>query len=123
MTYEARPLVLALCSLIALPAGGLGQDVTPESGPACGRDLDDYFVREVWGNVWANQCLQCHTIGGDAEESGLILHDPTKNLMKVHVLETAAAHHLTTKLDGLELPIEESSSGWVWTYQQPLIIP
>src|SRR6476660_3522583 len=54
---------------------------------------------------------------------GLILHDPTKNLMKVHVLETAAAHHLTTKLDGLELPIEESSSGWVWTHQQPLIIP
>jgi formate hydrogenlyase transcriptional activator len=26
-------------------------------------------------------------------------------------------------LDGLELPIEESSSGWVWTHQQPLIIP
>ena len=26
---------------------------------------------------------------------GLILHDPTKNLMKVHVLETAATHHLT----------------------------
>jgi len=54
---------------------------------------------------------------------GLILHDLTKNLMKVHVLETAAAHHLTTRLDGLELPIEESSSGWVWTHQQPLIIP
>ena len=54
---------------------------------------------------------------------GLILHDPIKNLMKVHVLETAAAHHITTKLDGLELPIEESSSGWVWTHQQPLIIP
>ena len=54
---------------------------------------------------------------------GLILHDPSKNLMKVHVLETAAAHRLTTRLDGLELPIEESSSGWVWTHQQPLIIP
>ena len=54
---------------------------------------------------------------------GLILHDPTKNLMKVHVLETASTHHLTTKLDGLELPIEESSSGWVWTHQQPLNIP
>ena len=54
---------------------------------------------------------------------GLILHDPTKNVMKVHVLETAATHHLNTRLDGLELPIEESSSGWVWTHQQPLIIP
>ena len=54
---------------------------------------------------------------------GLILHDPTKNLMKVHVLETASTHHLITRLDGLELPIEESSSGWVWTHQQPLNIP
>jgi formate hydrogenlyase transcriptional activator len=54
---------------------------------------------------------------------GLILFDPTKNLMKIHVLETAATHRLTTRLDGLELPIEESSSGWVWTHQQPLIIP
>ena len=54
---------------------------------------------------------------------GLILHDPTKNVMKVHVLETAATHHLNTRLDGLELPIEESSSGWVWTHQQPLIVP
>ena len=54
---------------------------------------------------------------------GLILHDPSKNLMKVHVLETAAAHRLTTRLNGLELPIEESSSGWVWAHQQPLVIP
>ncbi|MGH7182990.1 MAG: GAF domain-containing protein, partial [Nitrospiraceae bacterium] len=54
---------------------------------------------------------------------GLILHDPTKNLMRVHVLETAAAHPLASKLDGLELPVEESSSGWVWAHQQPLVIP
>ncbi len=54
---------------------------------------------------------------------GLILHDPTRNVMKVHVLETAAAHRLNTRLDGLELPIEESSSGWVWTHQKPLVIP
>ena len=54
---------------------------------------------------------------------GLILHDPAKNLMKVHVLETAAAQHFTTRLDGLELPIDESFSGWVWTHQQSLVIP
>ena len=55
---------------------------------------------------------------------GMSLHDPTKNLMKGYVdLATAATHRLITRLDGLELPIEESSSGWVWTHQQPLIIP
>lgn len=53
---------------------------------------------------------------------GLVLHDAAKNVMKVHVLETAAAQPDATRLDGLELPIEESSTGWVWTHQQPLII-
>ncbi|MBX9657363.1 MAG: sigma 54-interacting transcriptional regulator [Nitrospiraceae bacterium] len=54
---------------------------------------------------------------------GLVLHDPEHNLMKVHVLETAAARPHRTGLDGLELPIEESATGWVWAHQQPLIIP
>ncbi|HSN05469.1 MAG TPA: sigma 54-interacting transcriptional regulator [Nitrospira sp.] len=54
---------------------------------------------------------------------GLVLHDPAKHVMQVHVLETAAARPHTTGLDGLELPIEESATGWVWTHQQPLIIP
>ena len=54
---------------------------------------------------------------------GLVLHDPVKNMMKVHVLETAAVQPHTARLDGLELPIEESSTGWVWAHQQPLIIP
>ena len=54
---------------------------------------------------------------------GLILHDPLKSAMKVHVLETAAVRRLTTKLDGLELPLEASASGWVWTHQRVLVIP
>lgn len=54
---------------------------------------------------------------------GLVLHDTAKNVMKVHVLETTAGQPKATGLDGLELPIEESSAGWVWTNQQPLIIP
>lgn len=54
---------------------------------------------------------------------GLVLHDPEHNLMKVHVLETAAAGPHRTGLDGLDLPIEESATGWVWANQQPLIIP
>ncbi len=54
---------------------------------------------------------------------GLVLHDSTKNTMNVHVLETAEAHRLTTRLDGMQIPLEESASGWVWTHQQPMIIP
>ncbi len=54
---------------------------------------------------------------------GLVLHDPQKNVMKIHVLETAAAQPFTSRLNGLELPMNESFSGWVWTHQQPLNIP
>lgn len=54
---------------------------------------------------------------------GLVLHDPAKHVMRVHVLETAEALGVTTRLDGMEIPMEESASGWVWTHQQPLLIP
>jgi len=54
---------------------------------------------------------------------GLVLHDPAKHVMKVHVLETADARPHGIELDGIELPVEESATGWVWTHQQPLIIP
>ena len=54
---------------------------------------------------------------------GLVLHDPAKHMMKVHVLETAESHRLTKRLDGLQIPIEQSASGWVWAHQQPMIIP
>lgn len=54
---------------------------------------------------------------------GLVLHDSAKGTMKVHVLETTAAHRLTRQLNGLQIPLEESASGWVWMHQQPLVIP
>ena len=78
MTFEACPLILALCLLNALSAGGPGADDKPYDGPACRRDRDDYFDREVWDNVAAVRCLQCHEEGADAEESSLILHDLRK---------------------------------------------
>ncbi len=54
---------------------------------------------------------------------GLVLHDSANGTMNVHVLETAEAHRLTNRLDGLQIPMEESASGWVWTHQLPLVIP
>lgn len=46
--------------------------------PPSNRNLDDYFVKEVWPKVGAVLCVQCHIKGGDAEESKLILLDPKK---------------------------------------------
>ena len=54
---------------------------------------------------------------------GLVLHDQAKQVMKVHVLETAGTQGVTKRLDGMEIPMEESASGWVWEHQRPLTIP
>lgn len=54
---------------------------------------------------------------------GLVLHDAAKQVMQVHVLETAEARRVTRRLDGLEMPMKDSASGWVWEHQQPILIP
>ncbi len=49
----------------------------------------------------------------------LLLHDPVKDLMRLHILvapDTATIH------PGLELPMEESAAGLVWKTQQPLVV-
>src|SRR5258705_5387664 len=49
----------------------------------------------------------------------LILHDPVKNVMRLHILET---DHLTDAQIGKDLPLEGHPSGWVWQQQEPLVV-
>jgi formate hydrogenlyase transcriptional activator len=51
----------------------------------------------------------------------LILHDPARNTMRLHILESRTGD--APDAPPLELPPEESPSGWVLLHQQPLIIP
>jgi formate hydrogenlyase transcriptional activator len=48
----------------------------------------------------------------------LSLHDPAKNVMRVHALEGTGLSPATD-----DIPLEESPSGWAWQKQQPLVIP
>src|SRR5260370_31110960 len=50
----------------------------------------------------------------------LVLHDATKNVMRLHVLETEIP---VEKRTGTEVAIEDSPSGRVWQNQQPYVIP
>jgi formate hydrogenlyase transcriptional activator len=50
----------------------------------------------------------------------VVLHDPDRNVMRLHILETPRPGHMTP---GFELPVEESAGGWVWQHQQPLVCP
>ena len=50
----------------------------------------------------------------------LILHDPVRNVMRTHTLGTSEGESIPP---GFELPIEESAGGWVYSTQQPLVVP
>jgi formate hydrogenlyase transcriptional activator len=50
----------------------------------------------------------------------LTLHNAAQNTMRLHLLETDDPEGVAV---GLESPIEESMSGWVWQNQRPLVIP
>ena len=49
----------------------------------------------------------------------LVLHDPTRNVMRLHIVETPARAYI----DVIERTVEDSPSGWVWERQEPLIVP
>src|SRR6516162_7422235 len=91
MSFVLRLLAILLCSLLAFSAHSRGEDKPAYNGPACGRNVDDYFAKEVWPKVGAALCLQCHKKGGDAEESKLILRDPRK--VQGHAQEEAMRHN------------------------------
>lgn len=54
----------------------------------------------------------------DFELASFSLHDSLKNVMRVHTWEGST---LTTTPD--EVPVDDSTSGWVWRNQQPLVVP
>ncbi|TLY18284.1 MAG: GAF domain-containing protein [Nitrospirae bacterium] len=49
----------------------------------------------------------------------LVLHDPTREVMRLHVLAVPVP---STIRPGLELPVDESPGGLVWKTQQPLMV-
>jgi formate hydrogenlyase transcriptional activator len=57
----------------------------------------------------------------DSDFLTLVLHDPVKNVMRLHVLETSSEHE-HGKMPGMEHPVEGSPSGWVLQTQQPFIV-
>jgi formate hydrogenlyase transcriptional activator len=49
----------------------------------------------------------------------LLLHDPDRNVMRLHTLDTRQRGALQP---GMEFSMEESPSAWVWLNQQPLVV-
>ena len=53
------------------------------------------------------------------EYLNLILHDPARNVMRLHILESEMPRN--TRL-GTEFKVGQTPSGWVWETQQPFIL-
>jgi formate hydrogenlyase transcriptional activator len=53
------------------------------------------------------------------EYLNLILHDPARNVMRLHILESEMPRN--TRL-GTEFQVGQTPSGWVWETQQPFIL-
>jgi formate hydrogenlyase transcriptional activator len=49
----------------------------------------------------------------------LVLHDPVRNVMRLHVLETRIPSEKPT---GTEAPVENNPSGWVWQTQESFVV-
>ena len=49
----------------------------------------------------------------------LTLHDPVRNVMRLHILETQLP---TDKPTGTETPVDGHPAGWVWQSQEPFVI-
>jgi formate hydrogenlyase transcriptional activator len=49
----------------------------------------------------------------------LTLHDPARNVMRLHILETRVPHE---KRIGTETPVDGHPSGWVWQAQEAFVV-
>jgi len=55
----------------------------------------------------------------DFDFLALVLHDPVRNVMRLHVLETRIPSEKPT---GTEAPVENNPSGWVWQTQESFVV-
>ena len=69
--------VLAVVFLFA--AGVRGAEPKPYAGAGCAA-VDPFFTDEVWPKVAALDCVKCHKVGGDAEDSEMVLLDPARSV-------------------------------------------
>src|SRR5260370_9282283 len=69
------------------------------------------------GELFHDLAARLHRVV-EFEYLNLTLHDASRNVMRLHILETEES----TKIHpGAEFPVGQTPSGWVWETQQPFI--
>ena len=86
----------------AWPARTIGPDEAPS---------DSFFEDEVWAKVGERTCLNCHSAGGDAEESKFLLKDVSLDPSLVRVNRQAFERMAAKKVDGKSRLLVKVSGG------------
>jgi len=79
--------------------------------------LTDLVVRHYDAGELLSRTAECLREVFRLEIAGFSLHDPTKNILRFQVWEGGRVDEPT------ELPIEDTTAGWVWQNQRPLVFP
>lgn len=80
MNFRDRFMLIVAAVSMSLVSAATGAEQKPNESAASGAAAaDDFFLQEVWTKVGAQSCLNCHKLGGDAEDSRFVLRDPQKS--------------------------------------------
>ena len=74
-------------------------------------ESDTYFADEVWAKVGERTCLNCHSAGGDAEESKFLLRDASLQPELLHQNRQAFERMAALKKDGRSKLLIKVSGG------------
>lgn len=71
--------VLFVAGVLLLFAVSWADEPSPSKEPAPALPVtQEFFETEVWAKVGALECLKCHKLGGDAEDTRFVLVDPKR---------------------------------------------
>jgi hypothetical protein len=78
---------------------------------AVGPESEAYFAEEVWAKVGERTCLNCHSAGGDAEESRFLLRDTSLSPENLQHNRRAFERMASLKKDGKSRLLVKVSGG------------
>jgi hypothetical protein len=93
------------------PAGAPTEFWTDPDPEAGGESVDTFFADEVWAKVGERTCLNCHSAGGDAEESKFILRDTSLQPENLNHNRRSFEHMAAMKKDGKSRLLVKVSGG------------
>ncbi len=110
---------MLFCSLMAdASTGASAVEATPGQAQALLEVSEAIAAHHDLGELFHDLAGRLHRVV-HFDYLNLVLHEPSRQVMRLHILETAQP---TRVQPGLETPVSDTPAGWVWETQQPFIV-